>query len=521
MVKLIVRVRDVDGKEYKPPYYVARFSVAGGGGSIVFGPVARLVPGVATDLPVAIDTVNLTVGTQAPGFSSETFSLKKVGTEWLADTPAATVSAQEDTVSVDVIDGTVRLAPTVYLPREQLVSTNPKAILCEPGQGWIYYGAWLANPPVNLVKNPIVFKDDVPDTYPYEPKGSVKEEGVGNLVFLEYGFNASATPPERGPRFLIGVWAPRVVIATPPPVLVFYTPPTKPDSYPADAYPFVNAYPYSPFVDPPPRPGVPAAKLVQPYPYLAVNYLLAGYKIVPQILAARRNPIIIFPVCPSMNWGPLGTQTGMSRLIKEVVRFLYARQIVSSKVAPTARLSLDAGRASIVPPSGLFTREPIPPSWALTVSGFSNGIDKVLDLCTPLPIDEKEYDPAIFSSPEATLVESWREIWDIDGVADDGKGANRHLKTLRQWLKTDRRRVRSYHSDTGMTTAPRGLVEASRLVSRPSPPYKGIFIEEGTSADEKATWVHFSDAALKKSVYDAHHTVPAIAFGHAAQFPMP
>jgi hypothetical protein len=161
---------------------------------------------------------------------------------------------------------------------------------------------------------------------------------------------------------------------------------------------------------------------VQHYVYLAVNYLLAGYKIVPQILATRRNPIIIFPIQPSMNWGPLGTQIGMSRLIKEVIRFLYARQIVSSRVAPTARLSLDAGRASIVPAKGLFRTEPIPVSWTLTVSGFSNGIDKVLDLCTPRPIDEKLYNPSIFSSPETTLLESWREIWDIDGVADDGKG---------------------------------------------------------------------------------------------------
>ncbi|GAA4513479.1 MULTISPECIES: hypothetical protein [Nonomuraea] len=31
----------------------------------------------------------------------------------------------------------------------------------------------------------------------------------------------------------------------------------------------------------------------------------------------------------------------------------------------------------------------------------------------------------------------------------------------------------------------------------------------------------FSDAALRPSPYDAHHTVPAIAFGHAARFALP
>jgi hypothetical protein len=518
MARFVVRVRDVNGNEYAPDFFVARYNQKAPSGEVnqIF---FRLIPGVATELQIADDTLNLSAGAGSPGFTGETLTLRKLGTHWLADTPAATVSTQGDTVSVDVVVGTLRLAPTIYIPPEQIVANDPKAILCEPGQNWIYYGAWLANPPVNLLKNPIVFTDPKPDDYPYERKDSVKNEGKGNFAFLEYGFDA-AVPLPRGPRFLIGVWAPRVVLGTPPQVLVFYTPPTKPSGFPVDSYPFVGAYPYSPFTKLPPA-KLAAKSIVQPYPYLAINYLLAGYKILPQLLAAGRNPIVIFPVHPSMNWGPLATQSGMGRLIKEVVRFLYSRQIVSSRTAPIARLSLDAGRASIVPNKGLFTDEPIPKSWALTISGFSNGFDKVLDLCVPVSFDEKLYDPAIFGAPAATLVESWREIWDIDGVADDGKGAKRHLESLRQWLKSDRRRVRSYHSGEGMATAPRALVEASRIQSLPSPPYNGIFIEEGTSADAKATWIQFSNAALKKSVYDPHHTVPAVAFGHAAQFAMP
>lgn len=517
MVQLIVRVRDVNGKEYTPDYFIVRYNKKEprGDASQVF---FRLIPALAMDFQVADDTFNLSVGTGRAGFSGESFTVRKVGSRWMADTPAATVTAAGNTVSVDVVDGTLRLAPTIFIPPEQIVSANPKALLCEPGQNWIYYGAWLNNPTINRLRNPVVFSNPKPDDYPYDPK-AVKNEGHGNFVFLEYGFDI-AIPVARGPRFLIGVWAPRVVLEATPQVLVFYTPPTKPDSYPADSYPFLHDYPYSPFIKQPP-PKLTAKLLVQAYPYLAINYLLAGYKIIPQIQAAGRNPIVIFPVCPSKNWGPLATQLGMSRLVKEVVRFLYARQIVSSRVVPFARLSLDAGRASIVPSKGLSTDEPIPKLWALTVSGFSNGFDKVLDLCVSTPFDKDLYDPAIFSAPEATLVDSWREIWDIDGVADDGKGATRHLETLRKWLKTDRRRVRSYHSGEGMRTAPRSLVEASRITSQPSPPYNGLFIEEGTSADDKATWVQFSNAALKKSSYDPHHTVPAIAFGHAAQFAIP
>lgn len=519
MVKLVVRVRDVNGKEYSPPYFVARFKQKGADGETA-SVLLRLVPGVATDAQSFDDTINLTVGTQGAAFSGETFTIKKVGGNWLSDTPAAAVTAQGDPVQVDVVDGTVRLAPTVYIPPGTRVNTNPKALLCEPGQGWIYYGAYLTNPRISLLKNPIVFATDQPDDYPFDPR-DVKNEGAGNFVLLEFGFDVTAVPPERGPRFLVGVWAPRIALGAAPQILVFYTPPTHVGSFPEDRYPFTDAYPYSPFINPPPAAGVVAENLVQSYPYLAVNYLLAGYKIVPQLLAAGRNPIVVFPVRPTGGWGPLGTQAGAGRLLREVVRFLYARQIVSSRSAPPAHLSLVSGRGSVTPASGVFTNEPIPASWTLTVSGFSNGIDRVLDLCTPIPIDDKAYNPDVFASPEAAFTDSWREIWDIDGVADDGKGAARHLNSLRDWLKVDRRRVRSYHSDSGMRTAPKDLVAAARIISRPSPPYKGLYIDEGTSADDKATWVHFSDIALQKSVYDAHHTVPAIAFGHAAQFPLP
>ncbi|MFE7215699.1 hypothetical protein ACFU93_38520 [Streptomyces sp. NPDC057611] len=519
MTRFVVRVRDVNGREYTPPYFVARYASNPGPGEVRVPTLARLAPGVPMDLHLVDDSVNLTVGTEASGFSGETFNVRKVGGRWLADMRAATISMQGDTVAVDVVDGTVRLAPTVFIPPEQKVKENPRALLCEPGQGWIYYGAWLINPTISRLRNPVVFDNATPAGYPSDVT-KVNNDGSGSLVFLEWGFEATPGAP-RGPRFLIAVWAPRVVLGTPPQVVVFYTPPTKVTDYPADAYPFRGRYPYYPRPDVAVAPTI-AKDLVQPYAYLAINYLIAGYKIIPQIQAAGRNPVVIFPVHPSANWGPLGTQRGLSRLVKEVLCFLYGRKLVSNRVAPTARLSLDAGRASIFPSEGLFDDEPIPTRWALTVSAFSNGIDRALDLCTSHPIDETLYDPAIFSSPEAALVESWREIWDIDGVADDGKGAERHLRNLQTWLKeAERRAVRSYHSGEGMRTAPRALVDPAFVETRPAKSYKGVRISEGSSADKRATWVEFSDAALQPSPYDAHHTVPAIAFGHAAQFALP
>lgn len=518
MTRFVVRVRDVNGREYKPPYFTARYASNPGPGDVSVPALARLAPGVPMDLHIVDDRVNLTVGTEALGFSGETFNVRKVGGRWLADMRAATISMQGDTVAVDVVDGTVRLAPTVFIPPEQKVKDNPQALLCEPGQGWIYKGAWLVDPTISRLPRPVVFDSATPAGYPSKPV-KVYDNGSGNLVFLEYGFETKPGA-RRLPRFLIAVWAPRHVLGATPEVVVFYAPPTaRVTDYPADTYPFLGRYPYYPHPDVAVTPTI-AKDLVQPYAYVAINYLIAGYRIIPQIQAAGRNPVIIFPVHPSGNWGPLGTQGGLSRLVKEVVRFLYGHKLVSSRVTPTARLSLDAGRASIFPKEGLFDDEPIPTLWALTVSAFSNSIDRALDLCTSRPIDQTLYDPAIFSSPEATLVKSWREIWDIDGVADNGKGAERHLRNLQTWLK-EGRAVRSYHSSQGMRTAPRALVDPALVRTRPAKPYKGVFILEGNSADERATWVQFSDAALKPSGEDPHHTVPAVAFGHAAQFPLP
>ncbi|MFG1949385.1 hypothetical protein [Nonomuraea sp. NPDC048826] len=512
MTRFVVRVFDVNGRQYTPPFFVARHLSSPGPGQTSVPVITRILPGVPTDLQADKDTVQLTAGAQAPGFSSETFTVRKQGGRWLADLRAATVTGQGDTVAVDVVDGTVRLAPAVTFPPEHKVKDNPRALLCEPGQGWIYYGAYLTDPTISRLRNPVVFDSATPAGYPSDAV-PVKNGGTGHFVFLEYGFTTAAGEP-RGPRFLIAVWAPRVALGTPPQIVVFYSPPTKAPDFPGDGYPFLGRYPYDI------RAPAVAKDLVQPYPYHAINYLLAGYKIIPQLQAAGRNPIVIMPVNPTGGWGPLDSQLGLSRLIKEVVRFLYGHRLVSSRATPMTRFSLNDGRASIVP-DNVFDDEPIPTRWALTVSGFSNGIDHPLNLCTSRPIDEKLYNPAIFASPEEALVDSWREIWDIDGVADDGAGAERHLRNLQTWLRRERRAVRSYHSNFGMRTAPRALVDPARVETRPAKPYKGVAISEGSSADGRATWVHFSDAALQPSAQDPHHTVPLIAFGHAARFPLP
>ncbi|MGW1115888.1 hypothetical protein ACWD5B_02085 [Streptomyces tanashiensis] len=76
----------------------------------------------------------------------------------------------------------------------------------------------------------------------------------------------------------------------------------------------------------------------------------------------------------------------------------------------------------------------------------------------------------------------------------------------------------------------RPLVPQGRVTRLPRVPVKGVHAEEGHTADGRVTWVHFSDSALEGDVkapghektvpefgtLDAHHVVPAVAFGHVA-----
>lgn len=129
-------------------------------------------------------------------------------------------------------------------------------------------------------------------------------------------------------------------------------------------------------------------------------------------------------------------------------------------------------------------------------------------------------------------MDNWREIWDVDGV--DQKGWKHMVRTFHAWLDHGTKRtLRSYHSSTTFHgQAVNGLVPQADVVRQPEAPVKGVYAEEGHTADRRVTWVHFSNPALTGDVkatgheltlpefgkLDAHHFVPAIAFGHAARF---
>jgi len=482
-----------------------------------------LGPGEVLDASLALNQLEVQVSME--GFAGERFLFAGSGAGWLSSNPAGQAVQQGTQLDVTTTIGTVRLAPTTTVrPDEKLVG-NPRAALVDHvgGAEWIYRGARHNDETIRRLDNPVFGDLTAMDWKRFNhSRVQVPLARHGRFVLLEFGPQQVAG--RRLPRFLVATWVPFKPLAAVPEVVVFYSPPTFAKlGYPPDAYPFLGNYPYA----------VPPSAASQPYVDVVVNYLLTGYKIIYQLLAAGRNPIVIMPSQPSTDWGPLDTQPGLARLIKEVVRFLYARQLVSSRTSPLVKLSLAGGRSSLFPPEGRRTDERVPRAFTATVSGFSAGINAVVKACTTDRIDEKRYPPDLFYAPPGDLLDNWRELWDIDGV--DSDGWDHMTSAFRGWQsQSARRTLRSYHSQTTYHVAQNGLVPQSLVVRQPRAPVKGVFAEQGQTTDGRVTWVHFSNPALegdKKAPgheptipefgsLDAHHFVPAIAFGHAAQFPL-
>jgi hypothetical protein len=502
--------------------------------------------GAGDVLTVALALQQIELQVSAVNFEGERFLFAEIGQSWQANNLASTIAQQGDILDIIITLGIVRFASTVTLPPDHKLKENPRAVLVDDvgGGQWIYRGGRHNFETLRKLDEPIFG-----DLYGFEWERfnnsihAIDLVRQGRFILLEYG--PPLVPGTRNPRFLIAAWAPFKALSSTPEVVLFYSPPTFENrGYPVDSHPFTGDYPYAvrPFD---PKNPKPVKDLFQPYIDITTNYVMVGYKIIYQLIAAGRNPILIMPSQPSAQWGPLSSQPGVARLIKEVLRFFYAKQLVSSLAGSFGRLSLSGGRSSIAPPEGRFVSEKVPTTFAATLSGFSAGINTVVSVCTLNKFNEKLYPSEFFYAPPSELMNNWREIWDIDGV--DGEGWDHMVRTFRAWLRGSRRALRAYHSSTTYRASENGLVDVARIVRKPNKPVKGVYAEEGHSADERVTWVHFSDPSLlgdwddprhQKTIpefgmaaklpkhpqgegFDAHHFVPAIAFGHAAKFPLP
>jgi hypothetical protein len=491
-----------------------------------------LAPGELLDVQL-VDTHVQFQGT-VTNFAPEKVIVNHMGGRWMADNPACSIFLSGDLLDLRMTVGCVTLAPVVSVAPDTVVRDNPGAAFAEKvagpsGEEFMYRGAWLNPENFTRLDDPVFGDADGKEWARFKHTDlKVEPKKSGSFLLLEYGF--PSVSGSTGPRFLIATWVPSQPCGERPEVLVFYSPTTSPPTYPADAYPFRKNYPYAIVSKDPTLPGG-AKDARQPYVDIGINYIITGYKIIYQLLAAGRNPIVVMPIQASGDWGPFATQGGIFRTIREVTRFLFARQLASARNSSPARISLANGRASVFPGHDLYTDESIPKSQRIVLSAFSAGINAVIGVCkTPAP-EFQRYPPAIFQAPPAPLLEQWVEIWDIDGV--DASGWNDMVDTFNRWVSNrGSRLLHSYHSQTTFRGAVNGLVPPNNIRRVTG---KAGFVEEGSSNDKRVIWVYFSNSYLEGSVtdpghqktipefgtFDAHHMVPAIAFGHAAQLGAP
>ena len=207
--------------------------------------------------------------------------------------------------------GVMRFAPVKTLPEMMPVQPdfNPRAALIESrGNGFAYRGLWLGDVFIARLSAPL-FGDPAAEDwkrFAHEKKHWTAREH-GTFALLEFGFPA---PNSKGrPRFLVGVWYPNHPFGDTADVNVFYSPNTGPP-YPGDSYPFAKAYPYQMTPKEGHKgPNYTLTDLDQPYIGLGMNYVCVGYKIVYQMLAAGKNSIVIMPIQPASQWGPLAMRT--------------------------------------------------------------------------------------------------------------------------------------------------------------------------------------------------------------------
>ncbi len=451
---------------------------------------------------------------------------------WQATNPHVIATGSKADVAIVARLGCLRFAPTKSLPETMSVPAdfNPGTALIEPrGNSFAYRGLWLEDTHVVRLTDPISGDPSAEDwkRFAHEKK-HLKAKDFGTFALLEFGFPA---PNRAGrPRFLVGVWYPNRPFGDVVDVNVFFSPNTG-APYPGDSYPFAKAYPYQMT----PKEGHQGPKYILtdldlPYVGLALNYVCIGYKIVYQMLVAGKNSIIVMPIQPASQWGPLQTRTCLWRLVLEAVRFGEAQRLIARQ-GKVGRLDLRREGASVdVDAAGVAGAPFARTQYHLTTSAFSAGLGAMLSLIgTAKLADDKPYPPSHFAAPDEECQAAWKGLWDVDGGFSQLGGFEACMRPMLAWRKGGSKRVlRMYHSeDTVNANTSLADFAPDVLVKR----YQGKvgFIDQGYTSDRTTLWVLFSNPTLRKqspaddaaSVWpsfgaqDAHHMVPTVAFGHA------
>lgn len=218
---------------------------------------------------------------------------------------------------------------------------------------------------------------------------------------------------------------------------------------------------------------------------LGIGYFFGRHHFIRQILSTRRQPIIIMPIWHGGATGPLLSQTGILRLVREVLHFVHQKKLDTqfSAIAGTPSPPLVGQERSGSTQRTLFGKfNPTPDIGKVAVAGFSVSGSYVNNLISAVNLPQG-YGPefGVPAKHRGVFSDKWSEIWDLDGSFGDADKKdtdprnyrNEFFKNLVNWYKLkDGRGFRIARSSyTGGSKKDLTDTPLSELKGGPAPSY--------------------------------------------------
>jgi hypothetical protein len=348
---------------------------------------------------------------------------------------------------------------------------------------------------------------------------SIDPARSGHLYFTEFGEVASNL--SGGRRFLVGLWVPETLTQLGVKSLDFivWLHPSTGDVhfYPKDTDPYRTKYPFAIWAETLPQGGGFGAP--QRYVNLPIHHLFTTQHFLQyQMEAARRNAVIVIPIAPSGDFGPLLTQPPLFRLLKELCLWI-PRGDSNSRGMP-----------------GRFP--PTPNVGKVAVSAFSSSGPHLNTLManprTNLSDQEWGARPSAkawtgMASDDRDFEAAWSEMWSIDSF--DPGGFSSFVGKAIDWYNRGDRYLRIYKSEhTGgwdlenpKTAKVKDFISHGRTVMRGSGNLQAVVVQDPGG---RWSFAYLSDAFMSGPSPAApppqllpdspHEMMPRLLFGHAA-----
>jgi hypothetical protein len=322
------------------------------------------------------------------------------------------------------------------------------------------------------------------------------------LTLAEWGLDPTRTiPPEKGTktahRYLVAIWRPRRVVASSGTrdVIVYFQPNTvndPPEDNPRDSPPYRGNYPYSLQKER----GTGALLYDQPWIEYVKVFLFQDHFLAYQLLAAKRDCILIFPIQPYGQWQSMALLPGVARLVAETILFEHRHPC-----------SVDQAKT---PNSWRYVSSPRPKLGSVAIAGYSAGIANVAGLVkehnklllhspkSPATRTQKDEDENMYMASPHSLMESWKEVWDLDGSSNGFGTIASWAVILGDWQKAvPERRVFSYHTSTTVTKSAKMEILASKICNcNQKGPVANIVRNGGK--ERPVNWAFYSDNPPEK-----------------------